>query len=97
MAPLHVDRGSLPRVCLWSADRLDVQDSAPAPTKTPTPAPEVTEIASASAEFEPLTQNELHILTGNVQRPNGIGLFNNNLYVAVLVTARSTRSIPRAA
>ncbi len=58
------------------------QDSAPAPTKTPTPAPEVTEIASASAEFEPLTQNELHILTGNVQRPNGIGLFNNNLYVA---------------
>lgn len=48
-------------------------------TKTPTPAPESTDLP---ASFEPLTQDDLTILTGNVQRPNGIAWFNNYLYVA---------------
>ena len=60
---------------------VSAQDSAPVPTKTPTPAPEVT-AESPVTEFEPLTQDDLHILTGNVQRPNGIALFNDYLYTA---------------
>jgi hypothetical protein len=44
---------------------------------TPTPAP-----TRSAPPFEPLTQDDLSILTGNVQRPNGITWFNNNLYTA---------------
>jgi hypothetical protein len=33
-------------------------------------------------EIEPLTQSDLEIITGNVQRPNGITWFNNKLYTA---------------
>jgi hypothetical protein len=53
----------------------DAQSSTP--TKTPTPAP-----TAAAAPFEPLTQADLNVLTGNVQRPNGIGYFNDTLYTA---------------
>ena len=57
----------------------------PAPTKTGVPA--ATPVATVSAEtasapFEPLTQDALQVLTGNVQRPNGMGWFNNFLYTA---------------
>jgi hypothetical protein len=60
----------------------------PAPTKTPaaaaTAAPP-TEAAAQSgspAPFEPFTQGDLQLLTGNVQRPNGLAWFNNFLYTA---------------
>lgn len=63
------------------------------PTKTPTPGVAVEPAAtvtpaSASEEavisepFEPLTQADLNVLTGNVQRPNGITWFNDTLYTA---------------
>ena len=59
----------------------------PAPTKTPaallTPVPTSAEQEeAASVPFEPLTQSDLQVLTGNVQRPNGIAWFNNFLYTA---------------
>lgn len=34
------------------------------------------------APFEPLTQADLQIITGNVQRPNGVVWFNNKLYAS---------------
>lgn len=46
------------------------------PSKTPTAR------ATSAAPFEPLTQADLNILTGNVQRPNGIAYFDNLLYTA---------------
>jgi hypothetical protein len=60
---------------------------------TPTPAPDKTGVPVATlaqmpesgvpvAAFEPLTQDELQVLTGNVQRPNGMAWFNNYLYTA---------------
>lgn len=58
----------------------------PAPSKTPTPAPNAT-IATASADtpatadFQPFRQSDLRVITGNVQRPNGIVWFNDKLYV----------------
>ncbi|MBZ0303334.1 MAG: hypothetical protein K8J31_26565 [Anaerolineae bacterium] len=59
--------------------------STPAPSKTPTSEPE-TEAPFAEttdqAAIEPWTQADLSILTGNVQRPNGLAWFNNNLYTA---------------
>lgn len=58
-----------------------VQSPTPAPSKTPTPAPAV-EADPATAAFEPLTQADLQVLTGNVQRPNGIAFFNNYLYIS---------------
>jgi len=58
----------------------------PAPSKTPTPASEEqieeTNQQSRPTLVEPWTQADLSILTGNVQRPNGIVWFNNHLYVA---------------
>lgn len=64
----------------------------PAPSKTPS-ANEATEEAGVdltaeatetgtNEEFRSLTQSDLSILTGNVQRPNGITWFNNELYVS---------------
>ncbi|MAS34259.1 MAG: hypothetical protein CL610_09635 [Anaerolineaceae bacterium] len=58
----------------------------PAPSKTPTEDPaaeqaEATEaVSNASPITEPWTQDDLQIVTGNVQRPNGIQWFNNQLY-----------------
>jgi hypothetical protein len=59
----------------------------PAPTKTgipaTTPATAPTAVSeSAPAPFEPLTQGDLQVLTGNVQRPNGMAWFANYLYTA---------------
>jgi hypothetical protein len=56
----------------------------PAPSKTPTLTPTLsaTETAQAETVFEPLTQADLNILTGNVQRPNGIAWFDGMLYTA---------------
>jgi len=71
------------------------EDTTPAPTfappktATPTtvvqaiePTAQVTTEASSTALTEPLTQADLNILTGNVQRPNGLAWFNNKLYTA---------------
>ncbi|MFN8377268.1 MAG: hypothetical protein U0452_01230 [Anaerolineae bacterium] len=58
----------------------------PAPTKTgvpaATPVATITSSNDGSVPFEPLTQNDLTLLTGNVQRPNGLAWYNNFLYTA---------------
>lgn len=55
----------------------------PAPSKTPTAAPiESTVEAASTGQMEPLTQADLSIITGNVQRPNGIAWYNDMLYTA---------------
>lgn len=64
--------------------------ATPAPSKTPTLIPETTvepiESATVTVEARPLarafTQEDLQVLVGNVQRPNGIVWWNDNLYVA---------------
>jgi hypothetical protein len=43
---------------------------------------EATAPASANTEFVPLAQSDLQVLTGNVQKPNGIFWFNGKLYTA---------------
>ncbi len=53
----------------------------PNKTNTPNTNEESTPSAPPSA-FEPYTQSDLRILTGNVQRPNGIVWFNDSLYTA---------------
>ena len=56
---------------------------SPLPTKTPTPIPEQASTTPAfPTTFEPFTQADLSILTGNVQRPNGIVWHNGNLYAS---------------
>lgn len=58
----------------------------PAPSKTPTEMPEAestSEVSTAGpSRILPWTQDDLQILTGNVQRPNGITWLNNKLYTA---------------
>ncbi|NWF69670.1 MAG: hypothetical protein HXY40_11345 [Chloroflexi bacterium] len=66
----------------------------PAPSKTPTPFPTATLpptntpaatatiIPSNTAALEAFTQGDLSVLTGNVQRPNGITWINDRLYIA---------------
>lgn len=60
----------------------------PAPSKTPTPASTTQNNTTATPQrsinipLEPLTQKDLSVLTGNVQRPNGFGWHNNKLYSA---------------
>jgi hypothetical protein len=61
----------------------------PAPSKTPTaeetPTPEITPEAEETAVggvSEPFTQTDLSVLTGNVQRPNGILWFDDFLFTA---------------
>ncbi len=65
----------------------------PAPSKTPTLSPTpttapVTATATSVPEpatnssFEPFSQTDLSVLSGNVQRPNGIVWLNDKLYVA---------------
>jgi hypothetical protein len=53
----------------------------PGPTKTPastsSPQPQV---ERTPVPFETLTQADLRVLTGNVQRPNGITWYDGNLY-----------------
>jgi hypothetical protein len=61
-----------------------------APTKTPTltpvsTTPEATEDSSVSLKFEiskPFTQKDLSVLTGNIQRPNGLAWHDNKLYAS---------------
>lgn len=62
----------------------DIITPTPAPSKTPSPieaTEEGTEAPSAT-QFQALTQSNLNILTGNVQRPNGIAWLNDQLYVS---------------
>lgn len=47
-----------------------------------TPGAQSTAQAGQSGEFETLTQADLQILTGNVQRPNGFAWHNDMLYTA---------------
>ena len=54
----------------------------PTITNTPSVTPTSTPTINLSPNFEPFTQQDLTILVGNVQRPNGIAWFNNYLYVA---------------
>lgn len=78
---------------LISAQTTEVAPTAaPSKTATFTPitaatvqvTPELDSLAPAlgQAAIEPLTQSDLTILTGNVQRPNGIAFFNEKLYTA---------------
>lgn len=57
----------------------------PAPSKTAESSvdstPEATEESAQSHLNQPFTQSDLSILTGNVQRPNGVVWFDDNLYV----------------
>lgn len=67
---------------------VSAQDSitaTPAPSKTPTAESSAEDEDTATempAILEPWTQSDLQILTGNVQKPNGIAWFNNHLYTA---------------
>lgn len=68
---------------------LTTTTPTPAPTKTATAEPqasatpraETTPSPSTSSAFESFTQDDLSVITGNVQRPNGMIWYNNNLYV----------------
>ena len=62
---------------------------SPAPSKTPDPGAVATAEATTDATteagetvFQSLTQNDLSILTGNVQRPNGISWLDGQLFVS---------------
>jgi hypothetical protein len=66
---------------------LAAQDdtATPAPTKTPTTEPTVAATPADDAEpvvSDPFTQSDLTVLTGNVQRPNGLTWLDGILYVA---------------
>jgi hypothetical protein len=58
---------------------------SPAPTKTTTPEPTAQQTEAGTSEtivrFEPLTQTDLTVITGNVQRPNGMVWFDETLFV----------------
>ena len=62
------------------------QDDEPSPTKTPdVDTTQEVEIDSSEEPdtltfVEPLTQSDLTVLSGNVQRPNGFGWFGDNIY-----------------
>ena len=80
---------ALSALMVWSLAAQEEAPPTPAPSKTPTAAVALEETeASAAAEtvsageFEPLTQEDLQVLTANVQRPNGIAWFNDTLYTA---------------
>ncbi len=52
-------------------------------SETPsTPSAETAPETTQGQPFEPFTQSDLTIVTGDVQRPNGIVWYNNNLYTA---------------
>lgn len=52
----------------------------PGPTKTPDTETTETTATSGEGDFEPFTQTDLNVLTGNVQRPNATLWFNDNIY-----------------
>jgi hypothetical protein len=65
---------------------------SPAPSKTATeiatisvstevPAETESESEIAESDFKPWTQSDLSVLTGNVQRPNGLSWHNGKLYI----------------
>ena len=65
------------------------EDASPTPAPTKTPDAEATEeiepeatVEATDNSFEPFTQPDLNVLTGNVQRPNGIGFYDGFLYTA---------------
>ncbi len=76
-------------VYAFSVVFLTTTTPTPAPTKTATPQPqasatpraETTSSTSTTSTFESFTQDNLSVITGNVQRPNGMIWYNNNLYV----------------
>lgn len=57
---------------------------SPAPSKTPAliSTAAATLAAAGSPQFEPLAQADLSVLTGNVQKPNGLSWFEGKLYTA---------------
>lgn len=77
-------------VTVYGQDSLTTTPS-PAPSKTPTAVPEDIETPSLVAEptvrsrtpiDNPFTQDDLNLLVGNVQRPNGIVWHDGELYTA---------------
>ena len=73
---------------LWLLPGTVAQEAitpTPAPSKTPTSEAQIEQsepAQEASTLQEPRTQADLSILTGNVQRPNGIIWHNNKLYTS---------------
>jgi len=70
-----------------------VASPTPAPSKTPTPLPTSTESPvtptettvpepEISSSFDAFSQTDLAVLTGNVQRPNGMVWLDNRLYIS---------------
>lgn len=55
----------------------DTDPTLPPPASAQSPTP-----TTVPQAFEPFTQSDLEIVTGNVQRPNGIVWYNNFLYTA---------------
>jgi hypothetical protein len=55
---------------------------SPAPSKTPTLTADSTLEVAGSSAFAPLTQADLQVLTGNVQKPNGLYWFDGKIYTA---------------
>jgi hypothetical protein len=51
------------------------------PMKATTPTPPPTEVPSPDSNNQSLTQADLEVITGNVQRPNGMIWFNSKLYI----------------
>lgn len=54
--------------------------TTPAPSKTPESTPQPESTPDNSTTTEPWLQGDLSIITGNVQRPNGMTWYNNRLY-----------------
>lgn len=68
---------------LLAVQSLLAQQPNTTPTATEVPAITPTRTPfDPSIQLDPLTQSDLEITTGNVQRPNGIVWYNNNLYAA---------------
>jgi hypothetical protein len=70
---------------IMSVSSQDVTPTA-APTKTPTAVPEIsTEVPLATpltSLARAFTQEDLSVLTGNIQRPNGMFWYNEKLYIS---------------
>jgi hypothetical protein len=56
------------------------QTSTPAPTKTPAPTETADDQPGDITQSRPFTQGDLSTLTGNVQRPNALQWYDNNIY-----------------
>jgi len=57
-------------------------DPTPLPTKTPTVVPDSASTTETSSQIDPFIQSDLSILSGNVQRPNGLVYHNGNVYAS---------------